>query len=147
MSLFTTLSREEQTALYKRACEFVATHLKDSNSPDVRLGPPDSHSSRLYMQCTINGLNRFNRDAEFYSLMNEVLPGAKITDDPISRAKMLMLPIKFERTETDEGDAFSSNANYGGVGAPTLEAPLLLLLANIVLGGIMYYRYTISSLI
>ena len=140
MTDFVTLSKKQQDQLYKKATAFVQTHVtRIGDNVDVRLGPP--HVTRTHMQCTLFGMNNPRLSREQMNLLDDVLPGAEYNPQGPDNLPSLDIPIKFERSQMEIEDD-NEPAAEGSEGVPTLETPLLLLIGQVIVGGILYYRYT-----
>ena len=138
------LTSGEIYELYETAADFVERDLKTSDSPAMHLAPYlDCNKSLTHLSCPIYSVNRLELTRELSTLLDSIIPKAKIgtgtTSDGTQIEYKLHIPIL-----VPDGPA----AARGGALKPhTLEWPLALLVIDIVACGLLYYRYTIHALL
>ena len=155
MSQFVRLSNEEILDLHATAANFVKTHMRNSDSPNMVLAPFDKRQiGQTHLTVPIHGANSLRKNRHLFDLLEDTF-GIDVNGEPPSIydeiqadgtgiVYKLNLPILFKNTQSVAGGASSGKRHVAKVSKPTLEWPLFLMLVEVGLCGIMYYRYSVG---
>ena len=150
-SPFVRLSQEEIRDLYNTAANFVKTHMRNSDSPNMCL-PPYSPQfvGQTHLTVPIHGANNLKKTLQLFKQLEEHF-GLDLNGEPPSLYEeyqadgtglvtKMNLPIVFKKTQSVFGEYRGGGRGKANSAAPTLEWPLFLLLVEVGLCGFMYYR-------
>jgi hypothetical protein len=149
MSQFVRSDDEEVERLYSRASEFVENVLRDTRNVNMHLAAlvPNCKVSYTHLSCPFNDVNALSLTFEQHQALERTFPGARIYEernpDTGVFEKWLELPIMHKRGA--RGVSASTSVMTHKTGHPTLEWPVMLLLVEMVIGGVMYFRYTMGT--
>ncbi len=157
MSQFIRLSNDEILDLYAPAANFVKTHMRNSDSPNMVLAPFEKRQiGQTHLTVPIYGANSLRKNKHLFELLEDTF-GIDINGEPPSIydeiqadgtgiVYKLNLPISFKNTQQVVGGNGGNGKRLASKTVkPTLEWPLFLLLVEVVLCGSMYYRYSVGS--
>jgi len=145
---FETLSASEIRDLYNAAQQFVKTHMRHSDSPNMALAPFDQRFvGRTHLTVPIHGANSLKQNRQLFEMLEDTF-GVDVDGNPpyiydeiqadgTGIVYKLNLPILFKRQEKRRTtQAFATTSSI-----PTLEWPLFLMVVEIGLTGLLYYRF------
>ena len=155
MSQFIRLSNDEILDLHATAANFVKTHMRNSDSPNMVLAPFEKRQiGQTHLTVPIHVANSLRKNKHLFELLEDTF-GIDVNGEPPSIydeiqadgtgiVYKLNLPILFKNTQQVVGSGGGKRLASKAV-KPTLDWPLFLLLIEVVLCGSMYYRYSVGS--
>ena len=156
MSQFIRLSNDEILDLHATAANFVKTHMRNSDSPNMVLAPFEKRQiGQTHLTVPIHGANSLLKNKRLFDLLEDTF-GIDVNGEPPSIydeiqadgtgiVYKLNLPILFKNNQQTVGNGGNGKRLASKTVKPTLEWPLFLLLVEVVLCGSMYYRYSVGS--
>lgn len=147
---FVKLSHAEIRDVYNRAQQFVKTHMRNSDSLNMSLAPfEERFIGQTHLSLPIFGTNSLKQTRQLHEMLENTF-GTDVDGNPpyiydeiqadgTGTIYKLNIPILFRKSKKAQG--YFSHASEKMSSPPTLEWPLFLMLVEIGLCGVMYYRY------
>ncbi len=147
MSSFTRIEQEEIERLHRRACEYVENNMRDGKNMNMHIPAliPHCRISHTHLVCPLENVGSYSLSAETVMDLERNFPGFTYDHEKHPQTGewkiYLNLPILFEKNSTfGGGGGGARRARFSGATKPTLETPFMLLVAEAVLVGLLYWR-------
>ncbi len=149
MSQFVRDDDEAIEQLYRRASIFVENNLRTGSNVNMHLAALVPHCKTTYTHlcCPLVDASSFTLSFDVISKLNAEFPGFTTHDERNPETgewqKLLEFPILHKKSDVRGGGGGKRHYSpASSSGTPTIEYPVMLLLLECVIGGILYFRYT-----